>query len=63
VNNTNELLLKEILFSEVADGQTFYIGKSKRIKGSFFGSQGGWFGRNFCSWKFVADNKIVKVEQ
>jgi hypothetical protein len=57
-----DLQLKEIPFSEVADGQVFYINKSKRVKGKLGSAWGGWYGKNFCSWKFVEDKKIVKVE-
>jgi hypothetical protein len=60
--NLNDLQLKEIPFSEVADGQTFYIKKSKRIKGKYGSVWGGWYGKNGCSWRFVWDDKIVKVE-
>lgn len=62
MSELNDLQLKEIPFSEVADGQTFYINKSKRVKGKLATAWGGWYGKNGCSWKFVEDKKIVKVE-
>ena len=54
--------MKEIAFSEVANGQKFMIGKSTLLKGNLGQSVGGWYGKGFSSWKFVANCKIVKVE-
>ncbi len=53
-----DLQLKEIPFSEVADGQVFYVGKSKRIKGRFCYSWGGWYGKNGCSWGLLKTRKL-----
>ena len=58
----NKLFLKEIPFSEVQPNQIFYVGKSIRKKGRIGTAWGGWYGKNFCSWKFVEDKKIVKVD-
>lgn len=63
MSRLNQLQLKDIPFSEVADGQTFYVGKSTRKKGRLGTAWGGWYGKNFCSWKFVENTKIVKVEE
>jgi hypothetical protein len=54
--------MEEVLFSEVKDGQTFYYGKSRYIKGNFGHCSGAWYGKHCNNWKAVDDNKKVKVE-
>ena len=54
--------MKEILFSEIADGQAFTHGKSICVKGKFMGTEGAWYGKKLNSWKAFELNKKVKVE-